>query len=493
MSADKAAYRQILKVTSIFGGMQFFNIIIGLIRTKLIAVFIGPLGIGISSLLSSTIDLIVRLSGLGIETSAVREITKAENDPFKLASVVTILNKFSFITGLTGFLITLIFSEQLSKIVYGTTDYGILFIWVSVSVLLKQITNAKNALFQGLRKVNDLARINVYGGFLGLVLTIPLYYYFKIDAIVPSIVIVSIIGFLIPFFYARNISLPSVQLSFKEIFSEGKEMIHLGLILSAGGLITLLASYLVQIYINYNGGIDHVGYYNAGFTILNSYVGLIFTVMSTDYFPKLIGVIDKKELIEKIVFEQIYMAVMLITPIIVFFLVFSGIVVKLLYSKEFIPVNEMITWGVLGMLFKTVSWGIGFILIAAGNSKLFLKNSIGFNLIFLVLNIFGYHFYGFEGIGISYMIYYVIHLIVIQIIVKRHYDFALSNEFYKMFFICIFICLVTFTITYISFPLVKWSLLVVMMVVSVFFSYRQLDKKINFKEILISKGKKDRT
>jgi O-antigen/teichoic acid export membrane protein len=52
-------------------------------------------------------------------------------------------------------------------------------------------------------------------------------------------------------------------------------------LLTLSGLLTLLSTYLIRFLLK--GGLEQVGYYNAGFT-LNSYVGVIFTVMSTDYF-----------------------------------------------------------------------------------------------------------------------------------------------------------------------------------------------------------------
>ena len=47
------------------------NILIGLIRNKLVAVLLGPLGMGIVALYTSTINFIVNTSNLGIHASAV--------------------------------------------------------------------------------------------------------------------------------------------------------------------------------------------------------------------------------------------------------------------------------------------------------------------------------------------------------------------------------------------------------------------------------------
>ncbi len=492
MSNDKAAYRQILKVTSIFGGIQFFNIIIGIIKTKAIAIFIGPAGVGIISVLNSTIDLIVRITSCGIETSSVREVASNEENLKQLSRIAQIINRVSFITGFIGFIITLLFSEKLSVLTFSNTDYKMLFQWVSISILIRQIINGKNSIFQGLRKVQDLAKANLYGSFLGLIISLPLYYFFKVDGIVPSIIAATIISYVIVILYSKkSISyLKEENVKFADTLKEGKEMIRLGLVLSLGGLMTILVSYLLQIYLSRNGGIEVVGYYNAGFTILNSYVGIIFTVMGTDYYPKLTTIIDDDSKIRKVVFEQIYTAVLLITPVIVGCIAFSSLIIKLLYSEEFLPISSMIVWGILGMLFKTVSWGIGYILIAKGDSKLFITNSVIFNIASLVLNIIGYYFWGLEGLGISFLIYYIIHFFAMRVIAKRKYGFYIEDEFNTSFLICVMICLISFSSSFISMILLKWIVMILLIVISMLYSYTQLDKKLNFKEIIASKFKK---
>jgi O-antigen/teichoic acid export membrane protein len=72
----------------LFRVVQVLNIIIS-VRTKLIAVFIGPAGMGIISLLNSAINIISGVSGLGIETSAVKPGKHKEND---LSSVSTMVS-----------------------------------------------------------------------------------------------------------------------------------------------------------------------------------------------------------------------------------------------------------------------------------------------------------------------------------------------------------------------------------------------------------------
>ena len=128
-------------------------------------------------------------------------------------------------------------------------------------------------------------------------------------------------------------------------------------------------------------GLIDVGLYSAGFVILNSYVGIIFNAMGTDYFPRLSEIANDIIKLRKTVLEQAIVAILLITPIIVVFLAFAPLIIVILYSNEFSPIVAMVTWGILGMIFKAVSWSMGYMIIAKGDSKVFIKTAIGFNAI----------------------------------------------------------------------------------------------------------------
>lgn len=69
--------KSILKTTSLFGGVQVFQIIISIIRAKVIAVLLGPTGMGILGLLTASISLIGGLTGFGLGTSAVKNVARA--------------------------------------------------------------------------------------------------------------------------------------------------------------------------------------------------------------------------------------------------------------------------------------------------------------------------------------------------------------------------------------------------------------------------------
>ena len=486
MQPYRNSFRHVMKATSLFGGVQVFNILISIVRSKFIALFIGPTGMGIASLFNTTLNVVDAVTNLGLNRSAVKDISYAKEnyEASKVARTIHVLKRLVWFTAVIGTVLMMITSPWLSEIAFESKEYTISFIWLSAALLFKQFTHSNLAILQGLQKLGNLAKANLVGNTVGLLITVPLYYFFRIDAIVPAIIIASLISFAITLYYTNKTKVEKVALTNKEAFSEGKEMINLGVTLSVSSVITLLAAYVIQIYISNEGGVDAVGFYNAGMVILNTYVGLVFNAMSTDYFPRLSAVSNAIEKVRNIVFEQAFIAVLLILPIIVIFVAFAPFIITLLYSQEFSPTVQFVSWGILGMLFKAVSFSLGYIIIAKGDSKVFIKTAIGFNITLVVMNIIGYTYWGLEGLGISYFIYFLIHFIVIWFITYYRYNFTFKKEFYYIFGISIVLCSLAFLLSNIEDDVLKYVSLSVMIIISSIFSVYHIDKKIEIRDLI---------
>lgn len=483
---DKNSYKSVLKTTSIFGGVQVINIIIQIVRSKLIAVLLGTDGMGVSGLYNSTISLIQSISGFGIGTSAVKNIAAANsnNDVRKVSKVLIILRKLVWITGFLGAIFTLMFSKWISQLTFGSEAYELGFKWLSISFLFNQISAGQRAALQGLRKIKMLASANLFGAFLGLILTAPLYYFYRIDGIVPAIVLTSIVSMIVSWFYARKIDVEKIDVD-KELFvSESKEIISMGVMLSLSGFVAILSSYILRIFIGKFGSFSDVGLYTAGFNLVEGYVGIVFTAMSSDYYPRLSEVHDDLDKLKETVTQQAEIAIIILTPIIVGFLLFSTVVINILYSRQFLPVTLMVAIAILGMYFRASSWAMGFILFAKSDSNLFIKTAFFFNSIFLASNILGYYFYGLTGLGISFLFNYIIHFFVLKYITNKRYEFFFLKGFNKLFLVGFIICAISFLISMLTEPLLKYSFGFLIFIIAGIFTYRGLNDRIDLESIL---------
>jgi len=475
---NKNSYRDILKTTSLFSGVQILGVFISIAKSKLAAILIGPAGIGIVGVLNSTLNVIIGFTKLGLDVSAVKEISVLKGqDEVKVVKIISVLRRLCWITGLLGAIITFALSSWLSQLAFGNSSHTVSFMFLSLAVLFNQLTVGNLAILQGLRKLKRLAKASLWGSFFSLLVIIPLYYYYGISGIVPAIILISIFTYIFSWIYTKKELVKQPELSLKETLSQGKSMMKLGFVLSLGSLATIVTIYGIQIFITNKGGIDEVGFYNAAFIIINAYVGVIFSAMSKDYFPRLSSIVNTQETMLKVVNQQAYVAVLLLTPIIVIFLAFIPTIISILFTKEFIPIIGILTFGILATLFKAVSWVMGYILVAKGDSKLYIKTEVGFNLLLLLMSIFGYIYGGLTGVGICYLLYYTIYLIGIKIITNTKYQFKFENEFYKVLLVCVVLCLGTFLATYFDNIYLKYGLLFVFILSSSIFSINRLDKK----------------
>lgn len=437
MTEQQSSYRQIMKATSLFGGVQVFNIVIQIARSKFIAVLLGPAGMGIMGLLTSAIGIIGSLTNFGLGISAVKDIAASNNteNTQRISTIITVLKRLVWITGILGTIVTLILSPWLSQITFGNRDYTIAFIWISITLLLSQLSSSQLVILQGMRKLKDLAKANLLGSAFGLIVTLPLYYFMGINGIVPGIIGAGCVTLLFSWFYSQKISIIPIRVSPSQTITEGKSMMQMGFMISLSGFLSIGAAYIVRIFISHTGGVEQVGLYNAGFAIINTYVGLVFTAMATDYYPRLSAVANQNNLCKQTINQQAEVAILILAPILVVFLTFINWVVIILYSSKFIEVNGMIYWAALGMFFKAASWSIAFIFLAKGSGKLFFWNELITNIYLLGFNLIGYHFWGLTGLGISFAISYFLYLIQVYVVSKIKFEFGFDREFIKIFVI----------------------------------------------------------
>lgn len=483
---ERSSYRQMMKATSIFGGVQVFQIIIQIIRSKFIAVLLGPIGMGIAGLLTTTTNFISVLADFGLGTTAVKDIAAANatGNESRISTVVIVLRRLVWITGIVGTLITLILSPWLSQLTFGNHNYTSAFIWISCTLLFTQLTSGQLVLLQGMRKIQYLAKANLYGSLLGLIITVPLYYILGIDGIVPGIIIASIISLSLSWYFVRKIKITPVKVTTTRTIAEGKGMLTMGFIFSLSVLLSVGASYFVRIFISRTGGVADVGLYSAGFSIITIYVSMIFNAMGTDYYPRLSAVSHDRILSFRTINQQAEITILIIVPTIIFFLVFIHWVVIVLYSFKFVAINDMVQWAALGMILKAAAWPIGFLFLAKGDIRVYFWNEFASNIYTFTLNLLGYHFFGLTGLGISFFISYMIALIQTYMVCKIKYSFTFASAFKRIFQYQFALAIIVFIIVKLLAKPYMYLISIPFVVLSLWLSFRELDKRISLKSFL---------
>lgn len=492
MSENQSSYRQIMKATSIFGGVQVINIIISIVRSKFVALWLGPAGMGIMGLLTSTLGLVSSITNFGLGTAAVRDISEANTSGNReqITKTLSVFRTLVWGTGLLGMIVVIALSPLLSQLTFGNYNYTLAFVILSVTLLIQQQTAGQAALLKGMRQIKWMAKAGIYSSLVGLVTTLPLYYFYGEQGIVPALVLTAMIVYGVQYYFSHKIKIETKLVPVKEAIERGKPMMRLGFMLSLSGLVTILASYIDRLFIARVGNVIDVGLFNAGFNIMGTYVGMIFTAMGADYYPRLSGVNQEKEKYNELINHQSETALLILSPLICGFLIFINFGVVLLYSQKFLPIVEMIHFSILGIYFKALSWSMAFLILAKGDSKAFLRNELIASIYLSILNCSGYYLDGLRGLGISFLIGYFVYFVQIYFFIKIKYGFAYNTTLPKILLLQIPLGLLCFAVYYFTDGWVTYFLGSLLILCSAMISLYRMNKTMNIIELIKSKLKK---
>lgn len=475
--SENNLYRVITKAAALFGGVQVVSILCSVIRTKVIAVLLGSVGIGIIGLYNSAIETITALTGLGIRTSSVREISEAQNkgDKGEISRIVTVVRRWSWFVGLLGAVVLITLAPLLSRWTFGDNEHIWGFVLLSCTLLFNALLSGEQAILQGTKQLKRLARSSVYGSIAALAASLPLYYFMGVEGIVPSLILYAAATLIVTLFY-RDREIESTPLTVKQTAQQGKEMVTLGVFMTVSSFITTLFSYIFAAYLNARSGEATVGYYQAGFTLMNKYVGLLFTAMAMEYYPRLSGVAKDNSLMSQYVGRQVETMQLMLAPFIALFIVLHPLMVSILYTSDFHIINDYLLLAIQGISFKAISWSIGFVLLAKGSGKLYFITELLSDTITLALNIIGYHYWGLAGVGASYTIGFILYLIIIYTVCRRSYRIEPGRKAWMATATTTLIALTTL-ICYIHLRWLAWAITAVTCVVCALILYKKWQEK----------------
>jgi O-antigen/teichoic acid export membrane protein len=230
MSVERNSYRSTVKATSIFGGVQILLILISIVRAKFTAKYLGPEGLGIFSLYTTSYGFIISLTNFSLGVSAVKDVSEAfvNNNQTEINRTLIIVKKLMMLTGFLGMIITVLFSPLLSLSAFGNYSHIIDFIFLSIVVLITQLTTEKLVFLQGIRDMQSLAKANLYGNLISFFFTIPLYILYGPKSIVIVLILISITQYLLAKAYSKTGKENSFYVSRARVFVVGKKILKDG-------------------------------------------------------------------------------------------------------------------------------------------------------------------------------------------------------------------------------------------------------------------------
>lgn len=417
----------VLKAMGLFSGLQMANILCSAVKMKLVALWLGAGGVGLFGIYQSVIDTISTLTELGIRQSAVRDVARSHGSGSRLTLIVRVVRRWSLFSGLLGAVIISGASPALSLWFFDTTGAWWAFTLLGLAMMLNALTGGEQAILQGTKHLSRLAKSNLWGTVAGLAISIPLFRYCGYTSVILSILAYALTAFICV--WLSRLRLPaSPSPGLGTIIREGSGFARLGLYMACAAFVTNTAHTIFIGLINSYAGTDELGFVQAGDTIIVRYLGLIFTAIGMEFYPRLAAAGHHRRAMQTFVNHECQLLLTVLAPLLLLFIVLREPVVRILYTDQFSVIIPFITLGALSSIPKALSWCMAFTIVSRGDGRIYIITESLDAIISVPLCYFAYTLYGLTGLGVAYIIWYIIYALIAGAVYYRRYGLRLYRS-----------------------------------------------------------------
>lgn len=418
---QRNSYGQILRSSSIIGGASVINILVGLLRLKVAAVLLGPAGVGLIGLLQNLMATSATVASLGIGMVGTRQIAEANGRDAQHAVAAARRALFwgTLVLAALGGSGFWLLRNHLARWILDLALPGPAVGWLAVGVALTVAAGSQVALLNGLRRISDIAWVNVLSALLSTALGVGALAAWGEAGVVVFVLSAPIATFVLGHLYVSR--LPRVVASatpFPELLAQWGTLLRLGAAFMVSGLLVTLGQLAVRTLVQRELGADALGQFQAAWMISMTYIGFVLGAMATDYYPRLTAAIRDPAAVNRMVNEQTEVALLLAGPVFLAMLGLAPWVIELLYSRQFDLAVEVLRWQVLGDVLKLLSWPLGFILLALGHGRTFMLTESLAIATFTGLTWLGLPLLGVEATGIAFLGMYMVYLPVVYLLAR---------------------------------------------------------------------------
>lgn len=432
--SDKAkSYRN----TALIAISSVINIVFSVIKNKILAIILGPAGLGRFAILNDFINFTSSMASLGVSNSGVQAISKASTvSNEQVRKTYNTLTQIFTVVSVVVSIGVIVLAKQISLMLVHNEGLTWFIRIAAVTVVIKIRSLVQNSLITGMQRVGLLAKGNIYNGFIVTVVSILLVLVLHEKSIPYLVITIALVSWIISYLQSRKVLAELPATKSKILTKEIKPILILGIATVWASLLENTVNITAKSSITKQFGEDYLGYYQVAVGFTFQYIGFITTSITSDYYPRLVATISKgADEVAKFVNQQITISINLIMPILLIILTFSKLFITLLFSTKFLPSNSLISYSVAGTLLLVVCWPIAFVFLAYQATKTYLLTEFIGNSSHLVLIFIAIWLNNFPYLGLAYVLHYIIYLLVISYIFYKKFNGYITQENIKLFVI----------------------------------------------------------
>lgn len=405
--------KKIFKSTSQLGISRVIQAVLGIVRSKLLAMLVGTTGIGIINQVNFTSRQLSKFTLLGMNDGLTKQIAESKKeDNFRdiFCSAQKAYIVLNMIVTIIAIILILFFSEKLTIYFFGDIKYFKYFLIAVIIFPTLLLNSYSRAVLKAFKLIKYIARTQIIASVASFVVFIPLVFLYDIYGAIISIVVMFVVQLMVNTWHAKKKVLSEYKITYKDILKSKiddkrmKELMVFGGFGLTLGLYQIVADVFGRSILINQLGIDHLGIYAPALALGDKFQTIVVPALYTYLYPRFSELKNNHNNISNVVNDS-WRMVGFFSMVMLFFGISSRyLLVPLLYSHDFIDAAKYIPGHFLGIMFFMIAVPLSQVFTPTGRIKIYsLFQFFRFTLRIVVI----YFFVPLLGLG-GYMLRFII-------------------------------------------------------------------------------------
>lgn len=388
-----------------------------LVLNKILALEIGPNGYGLVGQLQNTITSITAIGSAGVGTGVTKYTAEYKDHPDSQRKIWVSASFIGIIFSLVVAIILILFRHEFSIKLFKTDLYAHILIWVAASLVLYVFNTQLLSIINGLEEIELFVEANIANSLITLMVTGMLAWIYGFEGALIALSINQSIACFATIFLVRK----KIWFQFNNFIggysnSALLKLSQYSLIAVATSVLGPLSMIIIRDMLISHAGLFSSGLWEAMTRISNLYLMLITTPLSVYYLPKLSLLTDKEALRTELARGLILIVPLTVSVALVTYFT-RDIIIKLLFSEDFMSIKNLFFWQLIGDVLRATSWLFSYYLISKALIKKFLIVEVFVTFIFILLSHLLIQHYDAVGVTIAYAASNFIYLALMSLVV----------------------------------------------------------------------------
>jgi enterobacterial common antigen flippase len=423
---SRAGYSRMLKSTSTLAGAKVVTILISIVRTKILAILLGPSGFGAVSLVVASTDLARVAFACGLDGATARKVAAAatDPDPRKLDHAYRVSSRTALLIGVLAGIALAVASPFLSASIVGDATKFWLFGFGAISLIFTPRLGIQLAFLQGLRQSSSLAICQIIVSFAGAAINILLVAWLGVIGGIITLLPLAAISLTVHHAFLKR-HRPDIETAVRipATVADSVKLLKLGSGFAVNGIWLAASGWLNLLFISHFYGtaeaVRQIGLYNAASTMSNLYIGILISAMATEFYPGLVQTAHDRPAMNRLLNQQTTLSIAIGVPVTLGVIIFAPWVLYLLYTREFMPGAELMRWMLAGTAIRCASSSLGFTLLATGSPRILVLSELAMGTVTITLAYTLLQIFGLVGIGMASVAANVLYLVGVMWVTHR--------------------------------------------------------------------------